>query len=254
MAAGLPDGYRRQGHDTLPSTNAHALAAARSGEAGGLWVTAAEQSAGRGRRGRAWTTGAGNLAASLLLLDPAPPEISATLSFVAAVALHQSVVDVAGPPTADRLALKWPNDLLLDGMKVAGILVEGEKLAGGHFAVVVGIGVNCLSHPALAAGATATDFRERGLSVECEPLFARLAVRMADEIRRWNRGGGFSDIRTAWLARSIGIGAPIRATLADRSVEGRFETLDEAGRLVLLRDDGRRETITAGDVFLASAG
>ncbi|CAN5359100.1 hypothetical protein BH10PSE9_BH10PSE9_10400 [soil metagenome] len=123
MASPLPEGYRREAHDTLPSTNAHALSVARTGEPGGLWVTAREQSAGKGRRGRAWTTGGGNLAASLLLVDPAPPEVAATLSFVAAVALHQAVVDVAGPAAAERLTLKWPNDLLLDGMKVSGILV-----------------------------------------------------------------------------------------------------------------------------------
>jgi BirA family biotin operon repressor/biotin-[acetyl-CoA-carboxylase] ligase len=254
MAPALPDGFRRQAHDTLPSTNAHALAAARAGEPGGLWVTAREQSAGRGRRGRMWTTGGGNLAASLLLIDPAPAELAATLSFVAAVALHQAAVDVAGPAAAERLALKWPNDLLLDGMKVAGILVEGEKLPGGRFATVVGIGVNCVSHPEIAGGFAATDFAACGLPVDVEALFAGLAVRMAEEVGHWDRGAGFAGTRAAWLARSIGVGAPIRANLAGRSVEGRFETLDEAGRLILAQADGRRETITAGDVFLAAAG
>jgi BirA family biotin operon repressor/biotin-[acetyl-CoA-carboxylase] ligase len=254
MAAALPEGYRRQAHDTLPSTNAHALDLARGGELGSLWVTAREQSAGRGRRGRAWTTGAGNLAASLLLVDPAPPALAATLSFVAAVALHKAAVDVAGPATAERLALKWPNDLLLDGMKVAGILIEGEPLADGRFAAVAGIGVNCIAHPLIANGLAATDFAERGLTVVVEDLFAQLATRMAEELRRWDRGLGFGETRAAWLARATGLGASVRATLADRTIEGRFETLDEGGRLVILRTDGRRETVTAGDVFLAAAG
>ena len=249
----LPTGYRREHHDSLASTNAHALAAARSGAAGGLWVTAGEQTAGRGRRGRAWTTGAGNLAASLMLIDPAPRALAPTVSFVAAVALHQAVVDVAGPAAAERLALKWPNDLLLDRTKVAGILVEGEALPSGAFAVVIGIGVNCVSHPDVTEGQAAGDLGARGLPVDAEALFARLAIRMDEELRLWDRGRGFADVRTAWLARAVGIGEPIRVNLADGAVAGRFEALDEAGRLVLAREDGERQSIGAGDVFLSEA-
>ena len=224
------------------------------GAAGGLWVTAGEQTAGRGRRGRAWTTGAGNLAASLMLIDPAPRAVAPTVSFVAAVALHQAVVDLGGPAAAERLALKWPNDLLLDRTKVAGILVEGEGLASGAFAVVIGIGVNCVSHPDVTEGQAAGDFRERGLPVEAEALFARLAVRMDEELSRWDRGRGFADVRTAWLARAAGVGEPIRVNLAGGAVAGRFEALDEAGRLVLAREDGERQLIGAGDVFLSATG
>jgi BirA family biotin operon repressor/biotin-[acetyl-CoA-carboxylase] ligase len=248
----LPAGYRRQHHDTLPSTSAEAAALARSGDAGGIWVTAAEQNAGRGRRGRSWTTGRGNLAASLLLIDPAPPSLAATLSFVAGVALHQAVVAVAGPAVAERLSLKWPNDLILDGHKVAGILVEGQELPDRRFGVVVGIGVNCVSHPEVAGSLPASDFLGRGLPVEAEALFVRLADRMAAEIVRWDGGGGFAAIRSAWIARSGGLGGPIRVNLPDRTVEGRFEDIDAAGRLILARADGVRETISAGDVFFAS--
>src|SRR3954452_9872022 len=112
MAAALPPGYRRRSFDELPSTSSTALAAAKRGETGNLWITAAVQTAGRGRRGRSWSTRAGNLAASLLLLDPAPPPVAPTLSFVAALALHQAVTDAAREPVAQRLTLKWPNDLL----------------------------------------------------------------------------------------------------------------------------------------------
>ena len=251
MGSPPPDGYRREHHDSLESTNARALAAARSGAAGGLWVSAGEQTAGRGRRGRAWTTGAGNLAASLMLVDPAPRAVAATVSFVAAVALHQAVVDVAGPAAAERLALKWPNDLLLDRLKVAGILIEGEALSSGAFAVVIGIGVNCVSHPPVTEGQPAGDFRERGLPVDAETLFGRLAVRIDEELGRWDRGRGFAQVRAAWLARAIGVGEPIRVNLAGGSVAGRFEALDEAGQLVLLREDGGRQRIGAGDVFLS---
>ncbi len=254
MAGALPHGYRREHHDSLPSTNARALAAARSGAAGGLWVTAGEQTDGRGRRGRGWVTGLGNLAASLLLLDPAPREVAATISFVAAVALHQAVVDVAGPAAAERLALKWPNDLLLDRLKVAGILVEGEGLLGGAFAVVIGVGVNCRTHPEIARGHPASDFAARGLALEAEALIARLAVRMGEELARWDRGRGFAEVRSAWLKRAVGVGEPIRVNLAGGSVSGRFEALDDAGQLVLARADGVRQAIGAGDVFLGSTG
>jgi len=252
MASLLPDGYSRSHFDSLPSTNAAALAAARDGDAGGLWVTAAEQSEGRGRRGRGWATDRGNLAASLALIDPAAAEIAPTLSFVAGVALHQAVVDVAGPTIAERLALKWPNDLLLDGFKVAGILIEGERLVRSGFAVAVGIGVNCVAHPRVS-NHPASDFRARGVPLAVEALFQALAHRMADEIAAWDGGAGFAATRRAWLARAMGIGAPIRVDLGEGVVEGRFETIDEAGRLIVDGGDGTREAVSAGDVFLITA-
>jgi BirA family biotin operon repressor/biotin-[acetyl-CoA-carboxylase] ligase len=254
MAAVLPAGFRRRAYDELPSTSQEALAAARAGEDGGLWVTAAVQTAGRGRRGRSWSTERGNLAASLLLVDPAPPALAPTLSFVAAVALHQAIVDVGGPGLGARMAVKWPNDLLLDGRKVAGILVEGENFSPGSMAVVVGIGVNCQHHPEVVGGVAATDFAAAGVTMGAEDLFVALASRMAEQIAVWSRGAGFAAIRDTWLARAAGIGQAIRVNLADRSVEGRFDALDEAGRLVLMRPDGRREAFSAGDVFFAATG
>ncbi len=252
MAGALPDGYRLLSFDSLPSTNAAALAAARDGEFGGLWVTAAEQTEGRGRRGRGWATDRGNLAASLMLIDPATANVTPTLSFVAGVALHQAVVDVAGPAIAERLTLKWPNDLLLDRLKVAGILIDGERLVRGGFAVVVGIGVNCVAHPEVS-NHPASDFRARGVQFGMEALFQALAVRMGDEIATWDRGAGFTATRQAWLARASGMGAPIRVDLGQRTVEGRFETIDEAGRLIVGRANGASEAVSAGDVFFAAA-
>src|SRR5262249_17802549 len=131
-------------HEVLGSTNAEALSLARAGERGPLWITALEQTAGRGRRGRAWISPPGNLYASLLLVDPAAPERWPQLSFVAARALHDAVAEVA-PDCASRLPIKWPNVVLLAGRKLAGLLIEGGGGEGG--AVAVGIGVNCASHP-----------------------------------------------------------------------------------------------------------
>jgi BirA family biotin operon repressor/biotin-[acetyl-CoA-carboxylase] ligase len=248
----VPAGYRRIAHDSLPSTNAEALALARAGGASGTWVTASEQTAGRGRRGRGWSTGRGNLAASLLLIDPAPPTAAATIAFVAGVALHQAVVDTAGPAITERIGLKWPNDLLLDRHKVAGILVEGDRLAGGRFAVIVGFGVNCVSHPELKGPIPAGDFKSRGVPLDADSLFGALARSMAMELRRWDCGAGFPAVRAAWLARSTGLGEPIQVNLEGRSVEGRFEDLDADGRLLLRRHDGGQERFSAGDVFLAA--
>jgi len=252
MAALLPTGYRRRTYDSLSSTSAEAFAAARAGEWGGLWITAGEQTAGRGRRGRRWTTGRGNLAASLLLIDPAPADAVPTVSFAAAVALHRALTDMVGAGGA-RLALKWPNDVLLDRRKVAGILVEGERLTGGRSAVVIGLGVNCISHPEVAGPQAAVDLAAAGLPVEGEPLFGALATRFADAIAEWNRGAGFASIRAAWLDRAAGIGEPISVESAGRQVDGVFETVDATGRLVVRLRDGGTETVSAGDVFLAAA-
>jgi BirA family transcriptional regulator, biotin operon repressor / biotin---[acetyl-CoA-carboxylase] ligase len=250
----LPQGFRHQSYDSLPSTSAKAFELARAGESKGLWVTATKQTEGRGRRGRAWSTESGNLAASLLLIDPSPAPVAATISFVAGIALHQAVVDIAGPAVAERIALKWPNDLLLDRRKVAGILLEGEKLAGDRFAVVVGIGANCVVHPEIAGAIPATDFAAGGVPVEADALFIRLAQRMAEEIAVWDGGRGFAATRTAWLARCSGLGEAIRVNLPGRVVDGRFDNIDYAGRLILINAGGAREAFSAGDVFLAAAG
>ena len=151
----------------------------------------------------------------------------------------------------ERLKLKWPNDLLLAGRKVAGILVEGENLADGRFAVAVGIGVNCVSHPEDGTLHAAGDLLSAGVVVESETLFRRLAHNMADEIVRWNRGAGFSGVRAAWLDRAYGVGEDISVNLVGRVIDGKFDTLDDDGRLVLSRPGGSRETISAGELFFA---
>ena len=227
-------GVRLIAHEVLGSTNAEALDLARQGERGPLWVTAERQSAGRGRRGRAWISPPGNLYASLLLTGPAAAERWPQLSFVAALAIHDAVVEVAAD-LKPRLAIKWPNDLLLAGAKFAGILIEGE---GDVNAVAVGIGINCARHPAAVSPAM---------------LFSALSIKMLGRIAQWNGGEGFSTIRADWLARASGIGEGVHVRLAERELVGRFEALDEAGALVLRSADGNTTTITAGDVFTAEA-
>jgi BirA family transcriptional regulator, biotin operon repressor / biotin---[acetyl-CoA-carboxylase] ligase len=239
-------GVRLLAHDEIDSTNAEALRLMRQGEHGPLWITAERQSAGRGRRGRKWISVPGNLHASLLLADPGPVEHWPQLSFVAALAVHDAVVEVA-PEVRPMLELKWPNDLLLSGAKFAGILIEGEGQEE-EGAVAIGIGVNCTAHPAGAAY-PATDLAAGGARVTAATLFAALSVKMQGRLAQWNSGNGFATIRADWLARAAGLGESIRIALADRELTGRFEGLDDAGCLVLIAPDGAKTVVAAGDVI-----
>jgi BirA family biotin operon repressor/biotin-[acetyl-CoA-carboxylase] ligase len=239
-------GMRLVAFDEIDSTNAEALRRMRAGERGPLWITAERQTAGRGRRGRSWASLTGNLHASLLLTDPGPAEYWPQLSFVAALSVHDAVVEVA-PEIKPMLGLKWPNDLLLSGAKLAGILIEGEGREE-EGAVAIGIGVNCAAHPADTAY-PATDLRSAGATVATAELFSALSLKMLGRLAQWNRGEGFATIRTDWLARATGVGERIRIALADREIVGRFEGLDDAGGLVLVNADGSNTAVTAGDVI-----
>jgi BirA family biotin operon repressor/biotin-[acetyl-CoA-carboxylase] ligase len=238
-------GVRLVSHKLVTSTNTEALTLARQGERGPLWVTADRQSAGRGRRGRTWISEKGNLFATLLLTDPPPTEHWPELSFVAALAVHDAVVEVT-PVVKPQLAIKWPNDLLLAGAKFAGILIEGEG-AEETGAVAVGIGVNCASHPA-DTDFPATDLAAAGATVTPEDLFGTLTAKMLGRLAQWNEGEHFSTIRADWLSRAAGVGETIRVRMADRELVGRFDTLDDKGHLVLSLPEGRKQTIAAGDV------
>jgi BirA family biotin operon repressor/biotin-[acetyl-CoA-carboxylase] ligase len=239
-------GVRLVAHELLGSTNAEALRLAQSGERGPLWVTAGRQTGGRGRRGRNWVSEPGNLHATLLLTDPAPAERWPQLSFAAALAAFDAVATTA-PVLAPRLAIKWPNDLLLGRAKVAGILVEGQS---GSAAVAIGIGVNCVSHPP-HTDYPATDLADTRVSAAA--LFEALSVAMLARLRQWSRGEGFPLTRADWLARAAGLGEDITARLPGRELRGRFEALDPTGALLLRLPDGRLATIAAGDVFPSTA-
>jgi BirA family biotin operon repressor/biotin-[acetyl-CoA-carboxylase] ligase len=242
-ATGLA-GVRHITYDTLGSTNAEARALARAGERGPLWITAKRQSAGRGRRGTAWVSPSGNLYATLLLTEPSEPEYAPQVSFVSALALHDAVAECA-VQLSPLLKLKWPNDLLLGGAKLAGILIEGESEP--LFAVAIGIGVNCVAHPDDTAF-PATDLAAAGVLVTPDALLAALAAAMLRRLGQWRRGEGFAGIRADWLKRAAGIGEDIRVRLPERELSGRFQGLDDIGRLLLEQPSGIT-TVTTGEVF-----
>ena len=242
-ATGLA-GVRHIAYETLGSTNAEALTRARAGERGPLWITAQTQSAGRGRRGSQWASPPGNLYATLLLSEPSPPDRAPQLSFAAALALHDAIA-VCAPALGPVLNVKWPNDLLVKQAKTAGILIEGESEP--RFSVVIGFGVNCMTHPD-NTDYVATNLAEAGAAVTPDALMAALSGAMQRRLEQWDGGRGFAAIRTDWLKRAAGLGQTLQVRLPERELSGRFDGLDDAGRL-LLDQGGSVTAITAGEVF-----
>jgi BirA family biotin operon repressor/biotin-[acetyl-CoA-carboxylase] ligase len=248
LIAGLA-GYRRLALADVASTNASAVEMARAGDPGNLWVTAQSQSAGKGRRGRPWLSEPGNLYASLLLIDPAPVSRAGTLPLVAGLGVHRALRPFfASHPQA--LAIKWPNDLLVDGRKICGILLESETLAAGRLAVVIGCGINCAAHPENPLY-PATDLAECGIEAGPEEIFPSLAVEMAHVLAEWNGGTGFARIREDWLLAAGGKGSPVTVRRQDSETEGIFEDIDRDGYL-LLNVAGERRRISAGDLFFST--
>jgi BirA family biotin operon repressor/biotin-[acetyl-CoA-carboxylase] ligase len=223
------------------------LARIDSGAPEQFWIVADRQSAGRGRRGRGWVSEPGNLYATRVIVDPAPAAAIPEICFVAALALHDAVSDCCPSLAPARLTLKWPNDLLLDGEKLAGILVEGVSGPGAPV-VAVGFGVNCCVHPK-DLPFPATDLLRAGCVASPATVLEALGPALERRLAEWERGRNFAAIRSAWLARATGLGTAIEVRLADRTLDGTFEELDAAGALVLRRPDGAREIVRAGDVF-----
>jgi BirA family biotin operon repressor/biotin-[acetyl-CoA-carboxylase] ligase len=235
--------------EEVDSTNAEARRRAEAGEPGPLWITAGRQTAGRGRRGRNWETGAGNLAATYLCRTDKPPGEAAQVSFVAALA----VADLASAYVpASLVSLKWPNDPFICGRKTAGILVESGSHPAGGLWLAVGCGVN-LATPPQNAERPATAFAAHMRTPPPRPLDA-LAV-LAESFERW-RGLweqlGFAPIADAWTARAHGLGQTCTARLPAETITGVAEGLDADGALRLRTAPGIVRRITAGDVFFGA--
>jgi BirA family biotin operon repressor/biotin-[acetyl-CoA-carboxylase] ligase len=244
----LAAGFRLAAYETVGSTSTEALERASAGDPGKLWVVAKEQTAGPGRRGRPWQTRPGNLAASLLMIQSGPSAAAARLGFVAGLALESAIR--AALPSIRRLRLKWPNDVLIDGAKVAGILLEAVT-QNERTSVVVGIGVNVASAPP-GLPYPVTFLGEHGAGVSVEALFAALAEAWVEQEKRWNGGRGFGAIRERWLECAAGLGAPIAVRIGDDLYRGTFETIDDEGRLVVRAGDGSARAVSAGDVHFGA--
>jgi BirA family biotin operon repressor/biotin-[acetyl-CoA-carboxylase] ligase len=232
---------------SVGSTNDEAKRLAEAGAAEGTLVWGLEQTAGRGRRGRGWHSPPGNLYMSAVLRPGKPATQSALIGFVAAVALADALQDLG--LASDRLRLKWPNDVLVDKAKVAGILVETAAIAGETPPwLVLGMGVN-LAHAPENTPYPATTLRAVGMpDLTVEGLLEALAGRLAEWYGRW-LAEGFAPVRAAWLKRATGLGEPIEVRLDQESLQGRFVALEEDGALSLELPQGERRRVTVGDVF-----
>lgn len=240
--------YRLVSFDTLNSTNGEALTRARADERGPLWLATAHQTAGHGRRQRAWISPPGNLACSVVETLTTDHAGAATLGFAAGLALETALRKVNNEAASFRL--KWPNDVLASGKKLAGILIEAEATPDG-LAAVVGMGVNVAAAPE-GTPYPATSLNALGVVTDVAALFAALTDAWAEWFGLWDHGRGFETIRTQWLVRAAGLGAAIQVRQGERVIDGVFETIDEAGRLVVSHDGGSTK-VAAGDVYFGAA-
>jgi BirA family biotin operon repressor/biotin-[acetyl-CoA-carboxylase] ligase len=246
----LPAGYRLVSFDAVGSTNDEAKRLARAGAASGTVVWALQQTAGRGRRDRRWLSPLGNLYASFLLRPDCPWARAAQIGFVAALAIGDALRGLVPEPVP--IAYKWPNDVMIDGRKIAGVLLEAENAAAAVPSfLVVGIGINLASAPGdteIPATCVAALGREGPAP---ETMLELLAARFDLWLNRW-RASGFVAIRDAWLAAAAALGQSVRVRLENRELNGRFRDIDGDGVLLLETGDGLRR-IAAGDVFPAAS-
>jgi len=241
-----PSGYGRVHFAAIDSTNEEARRLANRGEAGPIWIQADIQTAGRGRRGRGWDSPTGNLAATLFLRPGKPAAECAQLSFAAALAVGDALTALA---MGIDVKLKWPNDVLANGRKIAGILLESAS-AGGEKPtwLAIGIGVNLQRFPE-ETEFPATSLAALGVKApSTEDALTALAAAFAKWYDTWS-GRGFSEIHDAWLARAAGLGTRIRARLQNEELSGVFEGIDIHGALILRTDVAHVRVIAAGDVF-----
>jgi BirA family biotin operon repressor/biotin-[acetyl-CoA-carboxylase] ligase len=243
-----PDWFQVNHYPLLDSTNDEAKRLAEQGCAHGTVVWADEQTSGHGRRGRPWQSPPGNLLFSVILRPAGAPSRAAELGFVTAVVAAECVAGFL--PHPDRVSLKWPNDVLVAGAKVAGLLPEAQ-IAGGALAwVVLGVGLNLTNSPT-DTPYPATNLHAHGAMVTPEQGMNAFLTQMAEWLPRWT-SEGFNPIRLAWLARAAGVGTAVTVTLNDRQERGVFRGLDADGAMLLDTAHGQRR-ITTGDVAFGVA-
>ncbi|WP_025899015.1 biotin--[acetyl-CoA-carboxylase] ligase [Sneathiella glossodoripedis] len=234
---------------TIDSTNIEARRLADLGANEGQLVWSLKQENGVGRRGRDWSSPAGNLYCSVLLRPNVSAVEGAKLSFMVAVALYEAITPCL-PPSC-RATLKWPNDILLNGKKTAGILLESKSNTHNRVDwLIIGTGVNIATYPTKTDGLPATSIKNEGGTAKLESVLERYCTNLLDLYDNW-RASGFNFIRHEWLKRAGGIGDPVIVKLANESFNGIFKDLDESGALVLTMPDGSTRLVTAGEVFFS---
>ena len=247
----LPPGYERRHFPEIDSTNEEAKRCAERGEPGPIWITADHQTAGRGRRGRTWVSPKGNLMTTLFLRPECSPAKAAELSFVAGLALRDAVVHCA-PSHQAEIALKWPNDLLIGGKKIAGMLLESAVSGPGNVAwLAIGIGLNLNAFPTETPYPATSLLAATGVAPPVDMALSLLAAAFDKRLSLW-RQEGFAPVREEWLTHAAGRGRPITVRLSNETIDGVFETLEPDGALRLKLADGGDRLISTGDVFFPS--
>ena len=247
----LPPAYRLVALDRVDSSNDEAKRLAEAGAEDGTLVWVREQLQGRGRRGRSWASPPGNLYLSLVLRPECTAAEAAQLGFVAALGIGDGVGSVA-PPMVE-VQYKWPNDVLFNRRKGAGILLESRMSpAGGLEWLVLGLGVNVASFPE-DAGFAATSLRFEGAPPDVDEvdLLEAFARHFLTWVNRWLEDG-FGPIRETWMHHAQGLGEPIEVHLPGETLSGTFRDLDESGALLLEQPDGQVRSVAAGDVHFGT--
>ncbi len=252
----LPGGYRYFWYDEIDSTSLEAFRKRSEWPKGAekqhfnSWFCAKRQTGGRGTKGNVWQSKDGNLYASLLTRTSCSPAKLIQISLLAALAAISAIEQVAGDGLhINDLCLKWPNDILLNGHKICGILVESRpsKLPG-HFDIVIGTGINLSAHPSINSLFPAGNLRDNGWTCSLGQLFAALAQSTRDWFTIWRNGEGFETLRLAWLDHSCHIGHSITIKQGTTDYQGRFTTLSPEGALVLADENGQLKQFVSGHI------
>ncbi|WP_421695425.1 biotin--[acetyl-CoA-carboxylase] ligase [Aestuariivirga sp.] len=238
----LETGHPVRHFDRIDSTNLEARRLSEAGESGPLWLWADEQTLGRGRLGRNWVSAPGNLYATFLFSIGAGAEAAAQVSFVAALAVHDTVMALR-PALAPQI--KWPNDVLIGGAKFCGVLPE--VVGNMPLRIAIGCGLN-IGH---APEGTPYPVTALGQDLAIDRVLAELDRALSLRIAQWDEGRGFAAIRSAWSSRALGVGGSASATLGTRQLTGIFRGLADDGALVLEQADGTLSPIHAGEVHFA---
>ena len=248
----LPNAWRLETRDSIDSTNAEAARRACAGEPSGYAIAAREQTAGRGRSGRAWSTGGNDLALSILLRPSLKPAAAAAVGFVAALAVYDLAREVL--PADAPLTIKWPNDVLIGDRKLSGILAEAASGKDGNVDwLVLGMGVNLAPQQHDVAPHAIDLETAGGQRLHPEDAARRLLAHLDHWTSQW-LCEGFEPVRAAWRIRARDLGKPVVARLPNETVEGIALDLAADGALVLQLADGVERRISAGDVFPLAKG